>query len=271
MAEIDYLDFDLQIERMDQGYRARVLDSPAGQASNDFLLPFSDLELENFVLRMSRTRRGVRRMGTPELEAARTFGGRLFEAVFSGEVRGCLRSSLDAASRERQGLRLRVRLAEAPDLVDLPWEYLYSAALNRFFSLSNTTPIIRYLDLPERISPLVVQPPLHLLAVIAGPRDYPTLDVEEEWRKLRSALQELEEAGLVILERLQPATLSALQRRLRQEPCHILHFVGHGGFDETAQDGILLLEDEQGRGRARSAPRTWASFCTTIRACVLSC
>ena len=46
---------------------------------------------------MSRTRRGVRRLGSPELEAARVFGGQLFEAVFAGEVRGCLRSSLDAA------------------------------------------------------------------------------------------------------------------------------------------------------------------------------
>ena len=253
MAEIDYLNFDLQIERVGEGYRARVLDSPAGQASNDFALPFSDLELENFVLRMSRTRRGVRRLGSPELEAARAFGGQLFEAVFAGEVRGCLRSSLDAASGEQRGLRLRVRLAEAPELVDLPWEYLYSAALNRFFSLSNTTPVIRYLDLPERIPPLAVQPPLRLLAMIAGPRDYPPLDVEQEWRKLHSALQELEEAGLVILERLQPATLSALQRRLRQGACHILHFVGHGAFDEAAQDGVLLLEDEQGRGRAVSA------------------
>ena len=57
----------------------------------------------------------------------------------------------------------------------------------------------------------------------------------------------------MIVERLQPATLNALQRRLRQEACHILHFVGHGAFDETAQDGVLLLEDEQGRGRAVSA------------------
>ena len=253
MTEIDYLNFDLQIEREGEGYRARVLDSPAGQASNDFVLPFSDLELENFVLRMSRTRRGVRRLGSPELEAARAFGGQLFEAVFAGEVRGCLRSSLDAASGEQHGLRLRVRLSDAPDLVDLPWEYLYSAALNRFFSLSNTTPVIRYLDLPERIPPLAVQPPLRLLAMIAGPRDYPPLDVEQEWGKLHSALQALEEAGLVILERLQPATLGALQRRLRQGACHILHFVGHGAFDEAAQDGVLLLEDEQGRGRAVSA------------------
>jgi hypothetical protein len=214
MESISYLDFDLKIERANQGYRVEVVDSPAGQASSDFALPFSDLELENFVLRMSRTRRGTRRLGTPELEAARAFGGRLFESLFAGEVRGCLRSSLDAAAREGKGLRLRLRLTDVPELVDLPWEYLYSSALNRFFVLSNATPLVRYLDLPERVAPLTVHPPLRLLAMIASPRDFPTLDVEQEWDKLRGALRELGEAGLVSLERLEPLTLSALRRGL---------------------------------------------------------
>ena len=91
--------------------------------------------------------------------------------------------------------------------------------------------------------------------MIAGPRDYPPLDVEQEWRKLCSALQELEEAGLVILERLQPATLSALQRRLRQGACHILHFVGHGAFDEATQDGVCCLKmSRDGPRGQRSRP-----------------
>ena len=188
------------------------------------------------------------------MEAARAFGGQLFEAVFAGEVRGCLRSSLDAASGEQHGLRLRVRLAEAPELVDLPWEYLYSAALNRFFSLSNTTPVIRYLDLPERIPPLAVQPPLRLLAMIAGPRDYPPLDVEQEWGRLHGALQELEEAGLVILERLQPATLGQrCSGACAQGACHILHFVGHGAFDDRRETACCCLKTSRDSGRAVSA------------------
>ena len=133
-------------------------------------------------------------------------------------MRGCLRSSLDEAAREGRGLRLRLRLTEAPELVDLPWEYLYSPALNRFFALSNATPLVRYLDLPEPVAPLAVQPPLRLLAVIASPRDFPALDVEQEWHKLRAALKDLEDAGLVSVERLEPPTLSALQRRLARRP-----------------------------------------------------
>jgi len=66
MGEINYLDFDLLIERSPEGYRARVLSSPAGQAAADFRLPFSELEIENFLLRIGRTRRGVRRSRSPE-------------------------------------------------------------------------------------------------------------------------------------------------------------------------------------------------------------
>jgi len=147
MAEISYRDFDMMIERSgEKTYRVRVLSSPAGQASGEITLPFSDLELENFLLKIGRTRRGVRRLESPEMEAAKVFGGKLFKAVFDDELMSALRSSLDETSKQHQGLRIRLRLNEAPELVNLPWEYLYNPALNRFLSLSINTPLIRYLD-----------------------------------------------------------------------------------------------------------------------------
>jgi hypothetical protein len=252
MGVLDYLDFDLLIERSPSGYRARVLSSPAGQAAADFSLPFSELEVENFLLRIGRTRRGVRRLESPEMEAAKTFGGHLFEAVFDDEVRGCLRSSLDEANRRGAGLRIRLRLTDVPELADLPWEYLHNPTLNRFLVLSATTPLVRYLDLPEPIRPLAVKPPLRILVMIASPIDCPSLDVEREWAKLKEALGDLEQRGLLALERLKPATLATLQQQLRRGEYHIFHFVGHGAFDEQAQDGLLLLEDDEGRGRAAS-------------------
>ena len=118
MTEIRYLDFDLLIARSGDGYVARVLNSPTGQAAVGFRLPFSTLELENFLLRVGRTRRGVRRLESSEMQAAKAFGGRLFDVVFGGEVRGCLRSSLDEASRQGAGVRVRLRLAEVPELAE---------------------------------------------------------------------------------------------------------------------------------------------------------
>jgi hypothetical protein len=99
MADISYLDFDLLIEPSGQGYRAQVLDSPAGQASADFTLPFDDRDVENFLLRVDRPSRTVRRLESSEMEAAKAFGARLFDAVMGGEVRGSFRSSLDEANR----------------------------------------------------------------------------------------------------------------------------------------------------------------------------
>lgn len=248
MAEIAYLDFDLLIERMTAGYRARVLRSPVGETTGEFQAPLSNLELENFLLRMGRPRRRVRRLESAETQATKTVGGQLFNAIFAGTVGSCFHDSLQAARSQGLGLRIRLRLTDAPELVDLPWEYLYQPALNRFFALSKETPVVRFLETPEQPRALAVTPPLKVLVMIASPSDHEPLDVGAEWARLRSALADLEQRGLVTLEALEEASLPALQHRLRRGEYHIFHFIGHGGFDEAAQDGLLLLEDPSGRG-----------------------
>jgi hypothetical protein len=253
MGDLKYLEFDLVVERAGDGYRVRVAESPVGSAIGEFKPPFSPLEIENFQLRLGRSARGVRRVDTPEMEFAKIFGGRLFDALFTGDVRGCLRSSLDDVNRQGAGLRMRLNLSGAPELVDLPWEFLYNPALNRFLALSDETPLVRYLDLPERIRPLIVKPPIRVLLMISSPTDYPPLDVAKENHKVQEALADLEKRGLITIDRLQNATLAELQKRLRGGPYHIFHFIGHGGFDQQADNGILVLEDDQERGRKVSA------------------
>jgi hypothetical protein len=244
---MEYRDFDLLIERSGEGYRAQVLESPAGQATADFTLPFSDLELENVLLRLGRPVRTVRRLESTEMSTAKSFGSALFNSVFSGDVRACLRSSVDEAKREGVGIRVRLRLADAA-LADLPWEFLYVQSVNRFLALSVQTPLVRYMDLPEVLQPIAVSPPIRVLAMISSPTDYPSLDVEGEWQRLNDALAGLIEAGTLSLERMEEATLTALQRRLRRSQYHIFHFIGHGEFDQTLQEGVLLLEREKQRG-----------------------
>ncbi len=251
-----YLNFDLLIEREGERYRARVVDSPAGQATVDFASPFSELELENFVLRVGRSRRSRRReigmSGPTELETVKVFGSRLFAAVFDDEVQGCLRSSFEEAERQDAGLRIRLRFVDTPELADIPWEYLYNSKLNRFFSLSDQTPLVRYLELPGRIKPLAVTTPLRVLVMISSPSNYPQLDVDQEWAKLHEALADLEQQGQVIVEKLETATLGALQKLLQRGEYHVFHFIGHGGFDPQTQDGLLVLEDNENRGRSVS-------------------
>ncbi len=253
MAVSQYLNFDVQIERTGEQYRARVIDSPTGQAAHTFDWPFSPHELEKLVARLRPGGRRVRAFQSAEMEAAKELGGRLYDTVFAADVRACLGRSLDEANRQGVGLRIRLRLTDAPEFVNVPWEFLYNAPLNRFLALSGDTPLIRYLDVPEPIRPLAVKPPLRILVMIASPPGYAALDVETEWTRLRTALADLEDGGLVTLELLPSATLGALQKTLRQREYHIFHFIGHGTFDEVSQDGLLLMTDEDGRPRAVSS------------------
>ena len=135
------------------------------------------------------------------MEAAKRLGGRLYEAIFSGDLRACWRASVGEAEARGVGLRLRLRIADAPELTEIPWEYLYDAQLNQFLSLSVYTPLVRYLDLPERIRPLAVDAPLKILVMISSPTDprYAGLDVISEWSRLNEALAESERSGQVEL------------------------------------------------------------------------
>ena len=243
---LTYDDFDLQIERAGEKYRVRLLNAPTGQAAGEFILPFSDVELGNFLSRIGQVRRSMRRTDAPELQAAKEFGGRLFSAIFSGEMIAQLRGSMEQSLGADHGLRIRLRLTDVPELADLPWEFLYDASQNHFLTTSSETPVVRFLDLPQKIAPLRATLPLRVLVVIAGPRNLKRLDADGEWERLQESLGALVDGGHLVLERLPEATIDALRLRARGTPFHVLHFIGHGGFDSIAEDGVLQFEDESG-------------------------
>lgn len=243
--------FDMLIERADDGYRGYVLNSPVGQASISITLPFSAAELASFFARLGQ-RGAIAGLALKPEDLVKQFGGRLFDAVFKDDVLMLYRRSLDAASRDGKGLRVRLRLSHVPELADLPWEYLYDTTQQYFLALSKETPIVRYLDLPEPVTPLSAPTPLRLLAVLASPSDYDALDVEGEYARMQDALGTLTKNGTVKLTRLNPPTLDALLDQLRKADYHVLHFIGHGEYDAKTQTGALVFEDVQGKGNAVS-------------------
>ena len=153
---------------------------------------------------------------------------------------------MDRCHEHGRGLRIRLRLKGVPALAELPWEFLYDRAQNHFLATSAATPMVRYLDLPQSVPTLKVSPPLRVLVVLAGPSNLPRLDAEGEWERLKTALAKLETSGAIQLERLPGAALDDLRYRARGEPFHILHFIGHGGFDQAAGDGVLQFVDTRG-------------------------
>ena len=245
-----YVDFDVVISRDDAGYSLRVPSHPGpdGQPlTAAFSLPFSATELASFMVAVGPPRVTSRRL-VPVSERVgdvRELGQRLGDALLGGTVGTTFISEVEAAQKAGADVRLRLDLEGAPDLQPVPWEYLYSSTLGRFLTLSNQPPIVRQVKAFGVPAPVIVTPPLRVLVMISSPSGVPELAVDRERQLLEATTKDLVDAGLLELVILDDATLPALQRALL-DPLHVFHFIGHGGFDRELDQGVLVLEKEDG-------------------------
>lgn len=283
---IHYEDFSLKIEpRRGDLYPVIVLRSPAGEGRSEFRLPFDPDALGDLLAGLGEAVRGstekVVRETAPGATRTRPqqIGDQLFNALFSGPIRSLLDRSLGMLHGSNQGLRVKLHIdPEDPSLAQLtslPWELMYRKETREFLNLSSFTPILRYLDVQVPCIPLPLEPPLRILGVIANPRDFPQLDLARERRQIEATWARQQD---VKVDFLQPPTILALQEALAAQPYHVLHFMGHGGFDEVSGNGVLLLEDEHGLGAPvdgstlgvllRDAPTLRLAF---LNACETAC
>lgn len=245
MGAKTFLNFDLLLERAGENYRARVLNSPGGQATRELVRPFSPQDLDAVFSQLSRN----------NVVAARAFGKQLYDAVFADEIKIAYLSSVGIAASQNAGLRIRLHLNDVPELASAPWELLRDE--QDFLALSAQRALVRYLELRQPLKPFAAKPPLRALVILSSPSDYETLDVAREWTRLNDALADALGAGLFEIKALERATFADLQEQLRKNEYHILHFSGHGEFDERAADdatkGRLVFVNETGRGQAVDA------------------
>src|ERR1700722_11805157 len=214
----------------------------SAEASARFELPYGERELDVFIGNVNRSQERCAGLQASALDEARRFGGELFKALFRDEIHGLYRESVAQARREKRGVRLTLCLSGSPELLHVPWEYLFDDP--SFLAVSEWTPIVRYLDLPRAHRPLIVQAPLRVLGVISNPHDCDQLDVERERSNLERALAAL--SDVVELRWLERPTLPALLDELQSQTFHALHYIGHGTYDRDKGHGTLLFQSEDG-------------------------
>lgn len=178
------------------------------------------------------------------------YGRILFEHLFAGDLAYHFGAALGAAGE--RGIRLLLNLdPDSRGLGELPWERLYqpqgggwvplAAAPNVFFS--------RYLRTGQPWGLPTVSGKFRILAVIPAP--FPPghpgyFDGSAERRALENLLAPL--AGQVECDFLPgPVTLEAIAGALASGRGYdILHYAGHGGWDDARGEACLVLEEPDG-------------------------
>jgi hypothetical protein len=261
VASIEYDELEIEVGRCLCGKgEVRILGSRFNRPRERFRPSYDAEELNGRLEELDKlllmpSREVVRR----RRQLAESIGQDLYKSLLPGKVQQTLGMSLASlrtlrASERNVGLRLRLSFGEAsrylPEVVGLPWELLCSPETHEFLASAPETPLVRFLDLEKPVGTVTVKPPIRVLAVLASPLDLHQIDREQHEKILRGACQ----PGRLELKLLEPPTLATLLDRLHhhrdsREPIHVVHFLGHGAFDDSGE-GFLNFEQ-----RNRSADR----------------
>ena len=161
--------------------------------------------------------------------------------MFDDGVYAAYKASLAVAAE--RGTQLRVVLRAQPsELAALPWEMMYDPEAGTY--LCQREPLVRHVSVSSVTQPLRVELPLRILGVVSAPRDKAKLDVEGEKQRLKTALSPL--GSRVLLRWVEGGRWADVQQELVSGSWHVLHFVGHGGFDDDHREGVLVLENDEG-------------------------
>lgn len=257
---MDYEDFLIKFEMERDGAYPVHVSSPAGDGSGWFRMPLPEESLSHILNALGNEVWRNSPLGstagdsTRDIEdadahtlAPKEIGERLFQALFAGRVDQLFHRSQGILEEQDRGLRIKLHFdPDRPELArvsGLPWEFLHDG--QQFLNLSRTSPVVRYLSVPQRVRPLWLSLPLRILVATSNPVSTPALRLEQEGRHIKDAWDGLEEIEVSFLHSVTKSALRAelLESHQRGRPFHVLHFMGHGGFEDGI--GGLLFEDRR--------------------------
>lgn len=141
--------------------------------------------------------------------------------------------------------RVRLRI-DPPALHALPWELLRDGSES--IAADADTPFSRYLAIGKEWGRALADRPVRVLAVISNPSDLdkydlPAANAAVEEQTLRDALTPTGDTGMSLTFLAPPITPARLEAELRNG-YHVLHFIGHGGFNTKRQEAALYFEND---------------------------
>ena len=158
-----------------------------------------------------------------------------------------MRRLYDEARSRQHGRKLDfVFTSMVSSIAEKPWEFAYDASRRSFLATEDIHFVRNVLTaIPADVIPPRAGP-LRILVASAQPAGFGRLSMEQELEVIRRGFDPLIEAGLAEVEVLPRATPSSIHARLSTGSFTIVHFIGHGVFDDKTQEGSLVFEDTRG-------------------------
>lgn len=233
-----YKNFDIFIEEKTAkgDYLLKAQAEGYGEARGSLSLDLSDPTLKKTLVSLSDRQL--------DKEAQIHFGLILYKKIFNGEIeRVFYEYNGNVLKSNKIGIRIRLRIYP-PEIASLPWELLYSPVTKQFLASSENYPLVRYIELPQRIKELESTFPVNILVVIPEySAPYFSLDTSHEKESLLDSLKGLENnVSIFFIEG--KVTRTKIIHELSKKIFHCFHFIGHGDFN--ANKGTLLLNDKKG-------------------------
>ena len=115
-----------------------------GELNGIFRNPLTQPEVEQALANVDRFTKNYVQRDVPResLDPVQDVGSRLFSGLFAGPIAGVYRAAVDRTASTGGGIRLRFTM-HAPDLIPLPWEFLYDIDRRDFIALSAQISLVR--------------------------------------------------------------------------------------------------------------------------------
>jgi hypothetical protein len=192
----------------------------------------------------------------PTDQALRDLGRDLFDVLFPGDVRRLYDHARAEFSRpvgaQVAERRLSIIFTSMVGWIsDKPWEFAYDPSRRALLAAHDLNFVRNVLTAVPAEARLPRQDKLRVLVVAAQPVGAIPLSVDEEVAVIARGFQPLVDAQLAEVQIVPSVTPERLHELMQSsaygnDPIDVLHFIGHGEYDESARTGFLLFENDAG-------------------------
>jgi len=179
--------------------------------------------------------------GSPSLKIGdfEDLGRSMYDLIFQGKIRELFSGATAASTFPLLPCEVT---CEDSTLAGWPWEFLFNSSQPQFLC-EEKHPISRnVLTLDRRVLPSNVQDKIRVLFALGVKQDDARITPREERQALEDVFQNFLADGSFELKFIELGAFDQIERQLDDNPCDILHFFGHAGYDTRKDEGYLQID-----------------------------